>query len=255
VIVHEEWRLATRIIGRRVLRYASVDSTNNVALELAKDPGNEGVAILAGEQTAGRGRHGRCWSAPPDCAVLLSILLFPSPAIGRPVILTAWAAVAACNATCSITGLRARIRWPNDVLLAEGKVCGILIEKRGAAAVIGLGLNVNQSKDDLTQMNLPQATSLAVVTGQRWDVPDVARVLLHELDQAYAPLSEGDFGALERPWQQGLGFLGKEVELDTLKGPSRGRVGKLTFSGIRIDTNDSQALYLEPEAVHHIRAI
>src|SRR5262249_51634389 len=113
----EEWALATRYLGRRVLVFDTLDSTNNRASQLATDPTPDGVAILAHVQTAGRGQHGRTWTAPPRASVLLSLLLFPPPALRRPVLLTAWAAVSVCAAVREVTGLQARIKWPNDVYL------------------------------------------------------------------------------------------------------------------------------------------
>src|SRR5438067_12909802 len=89
-----EWTLPTRHVGRRVLVYDRVDSTNAVAAVLAADPGWDEVVVLAREQTAGRGQHRRTWDCPPGRGVLLSVLLFPPPTLRRPVVLTAWAAVA-----------------------------------------------------------------------------------------------------------------------------------------------------------------
>src|SRR5438309_6402048 len=156
--------LDTQRIGRRILVYDRAESTNQRAAEFAADPNNDGLVILAGEQTAGRGQHGRTWQAPPGSSVLLSLLLFPPPALRRPALLTAWAAVSVCETILQLTGLQATIKWPNDVLLCDRKVCGILIEQ-GRGLVAGIGLNLNQSEEDLQQMELPQAASLSWFTG------------------------------------------------------------------------------------------
>src|SRR5260370_31766746 len=145
----EEWHLSTVHIGRRVLVYDRVDSTNSVAASLAGDPANAGVVVLANEQTAGRGQYGRHWECPSRAGVLLSVLLFPPPLLNRPAILTAWAAVSVCETVRQITGLPARIKWPNDVLLRGKKVFGILIEQ-GLATVAGTGLTVNQPPEAST---------------------------------------------------------------------------------------------------------
>jgi len=126
----EEWKLPTRHIGPRVYVFDRLDSTSTCAAELADRPSNHGTVILAGEQTAGRGQHGRTWQAPPGRAVLMSVLLFPPPALRRPALLTAWAAVSVCGTIRQATGLQAKIKWPNDVLLHGRKVCGILIESK-----------------------------------------------------------------------------------------------------------------------------
>ena len=82
--LREIWNLDPRLLGRRTLVFAQLDSTNNYAASLAHDPANDGVAILADEQTAGRGQHGRTWTAAPKASVLLSLLLFPPPELRRP---------------------------------------------------------------------------------------------------------------------------------------------------------------------------
>jgi BirA family biotin operon repressor/biotin-[acetyl-CoA-carboxylase] ligase len=127
---HEEWHLETRHIGRRVLVYNQLDSTNTRAAQFAEDGGNHGLVVVAEEQSAGRGQHGRTWQAPSGRAVLMSVLLFPPPALRRPVLLTAWAAVSVCETIRQATGIQAKIKWPNDVLLRGKKACGILIESK-----------------------------------------------------------------------------------------------------------------------------
>ena len=103
------------------------------------------------------------WQCRPGDGVLLSVLLFPPPALRRPAVLTAWAAVAVCETVRRLTGLPARIKWPNDVLLRGRKVCGILIEQ-GRGAVVGVGLNVRQTADDFAAAGLPSAASLSQFT-------------------------------------------------------------------------------------------
>src|SRR5438067_7450290 len=149
----EEWQLDTRRLGRRVLVYDRVDSTSTRAAALAVDPANDGVVILADEQTAGRGQYGRTWTCPGGAGVPMSVLLFPPPALRRPAVLTAWAAVSVCEVIRQTAGLQARIKWPNDVLIQGRKVSGILIEQsRGTVA--GIGLNVNQSAAAFAQAGL-----------------------------------------------------------------------------------------------------
>src|SRR6185437_3830883 len=139
----EEWQLATERIGRRVLVFDEVDSTNTVAagLDVA-----EGTVVLAKNQTEGRGRFGRVWRSRPGAALLLSVRLRPPAELRRPSVLTAWAAVGVGDAIAALTGRTARIKWPNDLLIDERKVCGILIEQ-GATTIIGIGLNLNQTPE------------------------------------------------------------------------------------------------------------
>src|SRR5262245_36246790 len=90
--IREEWQLDTRRLGRRVLVFDQLDSTNTFAASLAEAGVPEGIGVLAEEQTAGRGQHGRSWLAGRGDGVLLSLLLYPPPALRRPAVLTAWAA-------------------------------------------------------------------------------------------------------------------------------------------------------------------
>src|SRR5438046_7649419 len=136
----ERWQLDTCRLGRQVLIFDEVDSTNSRAAALAADPANDGLVILAWAQSAGRGQHGRSWQCPAGDGVLLSVLLFPPPPLRRPALLTAWAAVSVCETVREAAGLQARIKWPNDVLVQGRKVCGILIEQ-GRGTVAGIGLN------------------------------------------------------------------------------------------------------------------
>src|SRR5262245_42686943 len=146
-------------VGGRVLLYDCLDSTNALALSLASDPASDGRVLVAREQTAGRGQHGRSWQSPPGTSVLLSAILFPPPPLRRPAILTAWAAVSVCDTVRDVAGLDATIKWPNDVLIGGRKACGILIEQRGGT-VIGIGLNVRQTAAIFEAAGLPDATSL-----------------------------------------------------------------------------------------------
>ena len=133
----EIWNLETRRIGRRVFVFDALDSTNNYAASLAHEPTNDGIVVLAQEQTSGRGQHGRSWHCPPGEGVMLSVLLFPPLELRRPVLLAAWAAVAVCATVQRVTRLEPRIKWPNDVFLQDRKVCGILIEQsKGTVAAL-----------------------------------------------------------------------------------------------------------------------
>jgi BirA family biotin operon repressor/biotin-[acetyl-CoA-carboxylase] ligase len=248
----EEWHLDTRRLGRRVLVFDRLDSTNTYAARLAAEGATEGIAILAEEQTAGRGQHGRTWQAPAGDSVLLSVLLFPPPELRRPAVLTAWAAVAVCGVVRETTGLQARIKWPNDVLLRGRKVCGILIEQGGNAVVAGIGLNVRQSAETFAAAGLPEATSLAQFPAQPLATSDVARLLLHRLDEEYDLLCQGDLGTLEACWKWHVGLLGRQVIAECHDGNHRGRLREMGFDGVVLEPPGSAPVVLRPERVQHL---
>jgi BirA family biotin operon repressor/biotin-[acetyl-CoA-carboxylase] ligase len=251
---HEERRLDTRRLGRRVLVFDRVDSTNTLAAGLADDPANDGVAVLAAQQTGGRGQHSRVWQAPPGSSVLLSVLVFPPPELRRPAILTAWAAVSVCEAVRRLTGAQTRIKWPNDILLRGRKVCGILIEQ-GRGAVVGIGLNVRQTEADFAAAGLPHAVSLAQCTDGAPDAAAVAELLLRQLDEEYDRLCAGDLATLEACWTWRVGLLGRQVTAECHDGVHRGRLCDLGFDGVVLQQAEGAPLVLRPETVLHLDPI
>jgi BirA family biotin operon repressor/biotin-[acetyl-CoA-carboxylase] ligase len=254
----EEWRLNTRHVGQRVQIYDRLDSTNVRAAQLADDPRRHGLVIVAEEQTAGRGQHGRSWQAPRGRAVLMSVLLFPPPELRRPVLLTAWAAVSVCETVRLATGLQAKIKWPNDILLRGRKVCGILIESKvltapqETAVVVGIGLNVNQTAADFESAGLPQVGSLSLFTSQVFDCPTVTRLLVEQLDLEYDRLVQGDLGALEACWKWHLGLLGKQVVVECADGRHWGRLREVTLEEVQLEKDGIGTIQLVPEWIEHI---
>jgi BirA family biotin operon repressor/biotin-[acetyl-CoA-carboxylase] ligase len=246
------WSLNTHHVGRRVLAYESLSSTNDRAAELALDPGADGLVILARQQTAGRGQYGRSWVSPPGAGVWISVILRPPPALRRPVVLTAWAAVAVAEAVQPLVNRQPAIKWPNDVLVRGKKLCGILIEQ-GAAAVVGVGLNANQSRGDLDGAGLPSATSLADLTGRAWDVDDVARRLIASLDAEYHHATHGELAALESNWKWRVGLLGRQVEVTTVDGRRwTGRLREMGFAAVELEVADGRVVTLVPEEVRAV---
>jgi BirA family biotin operon repressor/biotin-[acetyl-CoA-carboxylase] ligase len=247
----EEWQLDTSHIGRRVLVFDSLDSTNNYAAALAADPGNAGVVVLADEQTAGRGQYGRTWLCPGRTGILLSVLLFPPPAARRPALLTAWAAVSVCETILQTTGVQARIKWPNDVLIQGRKVCGILIEQ-ARGTVVGIGLNVLQTATAFAEAALPEAGSLALFCERPLERYEIARRLIAELDNGYTRLCSGDLGELEACWKWRLGLLGRRVAVECPGTVHRGRLVEVAFDGLDLKVEGGHVLRLTPETVRHL---
>jgi BirA family biotin operon repressor/biotin-[acetyl-CoA-carboxylase] ligase len=246
----EEWSLDTRRLGRRVLVYDRVDSTNSVAARLADDPANDGLALVSDEQTAGRGQHGRTWLADAGQSVLLSLIVSPPPYLCRPAVLTAWAAVAVCETIQQTIGTTSRIKWPNDVLLQERKVCGILIESANAKSfIVGIGLNVRQSAETFVAAGLPVATALAQFSDRPLETYAVAADLIRHLDRAYERLCLGDLAELERRWQGLLGLLGQDVIAVCSDNVHRGRLLDLSFDGVELVPRGERRLRLVPERI------
>jgi BirA family biotin operon repressor/biotin-[acetyl-CoA-carboxylase] ligase len=249
------------MIGHRVLRFDSIESTNTHALDLADDPANDGVVVLANQQTAGRGQHGRRWLSPPGSGILMSLVVFPPPALRKAPLLTAWATVSVCDVILAVTGLQAKMKWPNDVLVGGKKVCGILIEQRTVAScrtpatVLGIGLNLHHSAAAFADAGLPDAGSLAMLTERALDRDEIAQRLIRQLDDYYEQMRRGDLAALEACWTRRIGLRGREVVAQTAGGDYRGRLRALDFDGAHIDKPDGQTVIVSPETIHHLRAI
>lgn len=264
---HEEWSLDTRRLGRRVLVFDRLESTNTLAASLTDDAANDGLAILADEQTAGRGQYGRRWLAEPRQSVLLSLLLAPPPELCRPVVLTAWAAVTVGTTIQQTIGEATRIKWPNDVLLHERKVCGILIESvagrkaekvnaslsRSPWFIVGIGLNVQQSAATFAAAGLPEATSLAQWTASPLDTHAVAAELIRQLDRDYDALCQGDVIGLETQWKERLALLGKDVVAECHDTTHTGRLLDLSFRGVELMRPNRPSLVLAPERIQQLR--
>jgi len=252
----QTWELNTRHIGRRVLVFDRLDSTSNLAAVLANDPANDGVVILAKEQTAGRGQYGRTWASPPGSGILMSVLLFPPPQLRRPALLTAWAAVSVCETVLQAANLQGRIKWPNDVLIQGKKVCGILIESRSnprgqLSVVAGLGLNVSQTAEMFAAADLPQATSLALSAGRGFDWSEVARLLIQRVDEEYSRLASGDVATLEARWKWRVGLLGRNVCAECQEARHTGRLLEMAWDGLVIERG-GELMHLQPEVVRHL---
>jgi len=256
------WTLdpAPRHIGRAGRIFATTDSTNQRALELSDDPANDGLVLLAEEQTAGRGQYGRVWTAPRKSSVLMSALVFPPPALRRPALLTSLAAVAVTELVREVCNQDAKIKWPNDVFLNGKKVCGILIEQRGVgnpnaplAAVLGIGLNLHQSADDFRHADLPLAGSLFSVANVHvaWEL--AAERLIRILDEHYGRLLHGDFNTLESLWKERLGMLGKTVAVELPDRRIEGKLLDVGFDGVTID-DDGDLHSFAPETIRHLTA-
>ena len=151
----------------------------------------EGALAVADYQTAGRGRLGRSWEAPAGTALLCSLVLKPPP--GREAReLSLVAGVAVADALERIIGLALQIKWPNDVMLRRRKVAGCLAELRDAAVVLGIGVNVNQTREQLPE----NAGSLYTLTGRTYDREQLLDALLQDLGRRYDEWLDGGLDAV-----------------------------------------------------------
>lgn len=242
-------------IGRKRLTFASLESTNSLAATYAHDSLNHGLVITAQTQSAGRGQYQRVWQAPAGTSILMSVLLFPPPNLRRPAILTAWAALSVCETIRQATGLEATIKWPNDVLVAGRKICGILCEGGAGHLVAGIGFNINQTAEDFEHLELPGATSLRICTGDWGDVEALTNQLIEQLDFGYQQLFRGEFDQMEAAWRRRLALIGQAVAIEKMDGSRlHGHLRELAFDGIVVESGDN-VIHVAPEMIRHINAI
>ncbi len=210
--------LTTRWLGRAYRYAAELDSTNEQMKQWAADGAPHGAVLLADYQSAGRGRLDRRWDAPPATSLLLSVLLRPAawPA-ERGGWLTMLAGLAAAEAVEAVAGLPARLKWPNDVLVAQDgrwrKTCGLLLDatldgERLATAIVGIGLNVNVPAAALPDFATP-ATSLLAAGGHSVSRRALLVELLARLEDHYAAADAGQSPAAA--WSARLATLGQAV--------------------------------------------
>ena len=172
------------LLGRfgHVYRYAKVvPSTQRM---LANDDG-EGAVAVAEEQTEGRGRLGRSWEAPEGTSVLVSVLLFPAVQAARLPELSLVAGGAVAEAIAEVTGIEPTIKFPNDVLIAGRKVAGILAESSEGRVVLGIGVNANQTREQLPADAQTEPTSLRLELGQPVNRVQLLAAILLQLERAY----------------------------------------------------------------------
>jgi BirA family biotin operon repressor/biotin-[acetyl-CoA-carboxylase] ligase len=222
---------AARLPEHQVEVVEEAGSTNALVAERARADGPEGLVIVAEHQTAGRGRLERTWETPARSALTFSVLLRPAvPAATWPwlPLLTGYEVSKALRAA----GFDATVKWPNDVLIGERKVAGILVERvdtaSGPAAIVGVGLNVGMTADELP---VSEATSLAI-EGEAPDRTELLGLVLDTLWEGYVAWQEGGEAAtthLAASYAAACSTIGRSVRVDLPSG------GELTGTATGID--------------------
>lgn len=194
------------IIGTEILFLDSTTSTNDVAMETArKREKPEGIVVIADSQTHGKGRLGRKWLSPPGVNLYFTVLLKPPFSPPEAQLATLAAAVAVATAVREFAGIKAEIKWPNDILVNGKKTGGILLEmKTGRSGInilcIGIGINVNMSMDELPEDIRSLSTSLKTESGSHIDRAEFLGCILAEMERTYKILLNDDKRALINEW-------------------------------------------------------
>ncbi len=210
--------IKTRLIGEEVLIFDEVDSTNQIAMEMGAKGGEDGLVVIAESQLHGKGRLGRTWISPKGVNLYVSVLLRPEFSPHQASVLTMMASVAAAAAISKTTGLDAKIKWPNDILVEQKKVSGILTEMNAEEekinyVVIGIGINVNMKKEDLPGNLRMPATSLMESLGRRVDRIEVLCAFLESLDSNYEDLKNRGIMSIVQKWRMLCSTLNKRIKV------------------------------------------
>jgi BirA family biotin operon repressor/biotin-[acetyl-CoA-carboxylase] ligase len=229
--------LKTEFIGKVIQYEETVYSTQKIAHLLSHEGAVEGTVVIAEEQTGGRGRMDRVWHSPKSTGIWMSLILRPKIPIQRAPQLTLLTAVAIVQAIEEATTLTPQIKWPNDILIDQQKVTGILTELQADAdriisVIIGMGLNINQTEDDFPPELREIATSLRVKEGKELDRAEIIKAIFQKFETLYMIFLEKGFYPIKLLWESYAISIGKEITARTLNGSISGKALGITDEGV-----------------------
>ena len=247
------------LLQSTILRFDSIDSTNLEAMRQARAGASEGLCIMAREQALGRGRLDRSWHSPKDAGLYFSIVLRPQLKLNAWPLITLMASLAVSDALMKACGLRADIKWPNDLCVDDRKLCGILAEaietEAGLAAIVGIGINLKTNSLPPTVSDL--ATSVEAVIAGKADAERVLEELVKAISERYELLQspQGDEHTI-REWCANSSYaIGRQVRVtlgdDSFEGTTRG----LESDGaLRVETEGEKMRIVRAGDVTALRA-
>ncbi len=244
-------RLGTEIVGRRILSFGEVDSTNNVAKKLIIKKGPEGnwedmdgLLVVAESQTGGRGRLERSFFSPAGKGIWFSLVLAPPFAPQEAPKCTLMAAVAVTEAMWEF-GLKPGIKWPNDIVFGGRKLVGILTEAscdidRIKHIVLGIGINANMEIRDFPKEIQQTATSMSIIKGEEIPRVKFLQAVLRSLERWYKVAMKEGFGPVFEAWRKYSVTIGQEVRVVGVRGGE-------DFTGRAMDIDSYGALLVETD--------
>ncbi len=250
-----EEKLNTKFVGRKIYYLERCSSTMDIALKLASGNPLEGTIVLAEAQTKGRGRLGRHWVSPKYKGLYFTLILKPRIPPARTAVLTFLAAVSVCEAVKAVTGFRASIKWPNDVLINNKKCAGILTEIEAEPDLvkfvfIGIGLNVNNESQEL----LKGAISLksAGAGQQKFSRIEILQEVLRRIEDNYLFLQKNGSAAILDKWKKLNVTLGKRVKISSARDQLEGEALDIDADGGLLVRSDSGKIrkFMSGDVVH-----
>ncbi|HET6980332.1 MAG TPA: biotin--[acetyl-CoA-carboxylase] ligase [Pyrinomonadaceae bacterium] len=245
-------------LNPKVLRFESLPSTNTELSRLATEGAAEGVSVVADEQTAGRGRLQRAWSSPKGAGLYFSILLRPKIEANYWPLITMMAAVAVYDALGDVCRMRADIKWPNDLLSGERKICGILAEAietpAGRAVIVGIGINLTENAYPAELAEV--ASSISEATGKASDREAILAGVLRWLTHWYSLLNESAGPeSIVNAWTNRSSYaFGKVVQVSNGDDVWRGTTCGLERDGaLRLRTEEGEIRQVRAGDVYSVR--
>lgn len=229
--------LQTKTLGRVIHYEESVQSTQRIAHVLAGDGASEGTLVIADEQTAGRGRLMREWHSSKGTGVWMSLILKPLLPPQKAPQFTLITAVAVVQAIEEVTDLHPQIKWPNDILIDGKKVTGILTELQAESdkinsIIIGIGMNVNHTKEHFPDELQKIATSLAIEQGEPLSRSEIVQKVLERIEALYSIYMKEGFTPVKLLWESYAISIGKKIRARTINGTIEGRALGITDEGV-----------------------
>lgn len=240
-----KWQLNTEIVGKKIFSYNEVGSTNDAAYKLASSGEEEGAVVIAEYQAKGRGRLGRRWVSPKGKGAYFSVILRPDILPREVPLVTLICALGVAKTVRESVDLQALIRWPNDILVKEKKLCGILTEMSAETdkvnfVIAGIGININTKKELLPE----HATSLSAEKNK--DVPRLKFVksLFKNLDKYYKIFNRGKIDRIIEEYKELSSVLDRQVKIN---------YHNHFISGQAVDIDKEGALILRKDSGFHER--
>lgn len=244
--------VASQGVRWRIRRLDDVDSTNRYTLDAARDGEPEGLVVVADHQHAGRGRRGRSWSAPPGSSLLVSVLLRPLLAPEQVHVITMAGALALADAVRDVSGVTAGLKWPNDLVVGDRKLAGLLAEadlRAGAVAALVLGIGCNVRWPELP----PELRDIATTIELEADRPVRREELLAALLDRFGTRLD-NLDAVPADYRARLSTLGRAVRVELVDGSVDGLATDVDPRGALVVTGDDGARLVVTSAdVVHLR--
>lgn len=229
-------KIGSGLFTRKIKILRQTISTNFTARELADSGAPEGTVVIADSQSAGKGRRGRAWFSPAGLGIYFSIILRPQITPAEAAKTTLLMSVCVAETLESVAGLRARIKWPNDILVNGRKIAGILAELSTEMdsvnyLVVGLGVNVNIAANQFPDEIRGSATSVLIETGNQATRIRLLAEIMGKFERYYHHAHNDNFDAVMARWRSMSDIIGRNVTVETAAGKLAGTVIELDRDG------------------------